>query len=135
MPKPKCVCIKITDIPQKFIEEYKLVGCHRDGWMYFENCQGCYGLPQVGILANNLLCSCLVAKGFYKSALTPDLWHHKWHPIQFCLIVNNFGIKYVGVEHFNYLLKVLKKFHGVQLNKADNKLAGIDIEWDYIVHR
>jgi hypothetical protein len=36
--------------------------------------------------------------------------------------------EYVGVEHFNYLLKVLKKFHGVQFNMAGNKFAGIDIE-------
>jgi hypothetical protein len=27
-----------------------------NGWIYFETCCGCYGLPQAGILANNLLC-------------------------------------------------------------------------------
>jgi hypothetical protein len=94
----------------------------------FQICQGCYGLPQAGILANNLLCYHLVAKGFYKAASTPGLWHHKWHPIQFSLIVDDFGVKYVGVEHFNYLLYFLNKFHGVQFNIAGNKFPGIDIE-------
>ncbi len=55
MPKPEYVCIKILDIPQEFIKEYKLTGLDHDRWIYFKNCQGCYGLPQAGILANNLL--------------------------------------------------------------------------------
>ncbi len=109
------------------------MGCNHDGWIYFEICQGFYGLPQAGILANNLLCSHLVAKGFYKAASTPGVWRYKWRPIQFCLIINHFGIKYVGVEHFNYLLKVLKKFHSVQFNMAGDNFASINIEWDYTV--
>jgi hypothetical protein len=55
MPNPEYVRIKITDIPEEFIEEYNLAGRDRDGWIYFEICQGCYGLPQAGILANDLL--------------------------------------------------------------------------------
>ncbi len=81
IPKPEYVCIKILDIPNKFIDKYKLTGLDRDGWIYFKNCQGCYGLPQAGILANNLLRSRLKAKGFYEAASTPGLWCHKWRPI------------------------------------------------------
>jgi hypothetical protein len=55
MPDPEYVCIKIADIPAEFIEEYNLQGCNCDGWIYFKICQGCYGLPQAGILTNNLL--------------------------------------------------------------------------------
>jgi hypothetical protein len=55
MPKPEYVCIKISGIPQEFISKYKLTGLDRDGWIYFKIRQGCYGLPQAGILANNLL--------------------------------------------------------------------------------
>jgi hypothetical protein len=74
---------------------------------------------------------CLVAEGFYKAATTPELWRHKWRPLQFCLIVDDFGVKYVGIEHFNSLLELLKKFHGVQCNMARDKVAGIAIQWDY----
>jgi hypothetical protein len=128
MPKPEYVCIKILNIPNKFIDEYKLTGLDPDGWNYFKIHQGCYSLPQEGILANNLLQSHLEAKGFYEAASTPGLWRHKWRPIQFCLIVNNFGVKYVGLEPFTYLLDILEKFHGVQYNMAGNKFAGMDIE-------
>jgi hypothetical protein len=55
MPDPEYVRIKIADIPAEFIEEYNLQGHNRYGWIYFEICQGYYGLPQAGIIANNLL--------------------------------------------------------------------------------
>ena len=55
MPEPGYVCIKLSDIPDEFIKEYNLTGRDRNGWIYFEICQGCYGLPQAGILANDLL--------------------------------------------------------------------------------
>ena len=55
MPEPKYVRIKLANIPDEFIKEYNLTGCDRDGWIYFEIRQGCYGLPQAGILANDLL--------------------------------------------------------------------------------
>jgi hypothetical protein len=55
MPKPEYICIKILDIPQEFIDKYKLTGLIHDGCIYFKICQGCYGLPQAGILANELL--------------------------------------------------------------------------------
>jgi hypothetical protein len=80
---------------------------------------------------SSLLPSWLEAEGFYEAASTPGLWCHKWSPIQFCLIVDNFGIEYVGLEHFNYLLNILKKFHGIQYNMACDKFAGMDIEWNY----
>jgi hypothetical protein len=127
MPDPEYVRIKITDIPAEFIEEYKLA--------YFEICRGCYGLPQAGILANDLLRSHLLAEGYYEAESTPGLWRHKWRPIQFCLIVDDFDVEYVGIEHFNHFLDVLKKFHGVQFNMAGDKFAGINIKWDYANRR
>ncbi len=130
MPDPEYVRIKIADIPSEFIEEYKLKGCNCDGWIYFKICQGCYGLPQSSILANNLLWSHLLAEGYYKAESTPGLWRHKWRPIQFCLIDDDFGVKYVGLKLINHLRNVLKKFHRVQFNMAGNKFVGIDIKWD-----
>jgi hypothetical protein len=44
-------------------------------------------------------------------------------------------VKYVGLEHFNYLLGILKKFHGVQYNMARDNFLGMDIEWNYAAPR
>ena len=120
-----------ANIPTEFIQKYKLADTDRGDWIYFKICQGCYVLPQAGILANDLLQSPLLAEGYYKAESTPGLWRHKWRPIQFCLIVDDFGVEYVGIEHFNHLLELLKRFHGVQYNMASNKFVGIDIKWDY----
>ncbi len=60
MVDPKYVHIKITDIPKEFILEYDLAGKdNHNRWIYFEIWRGCYGLPQAGILANDLHCECL----------------------------------------------------------------------------
>ncbi len=72
MPDPEYVRIKMLDIPDKFILEYNLLGQDCDSWVYFEILQSCYGLPQSGILANNLLCSRLVTEGFYEYVSTQD---------------------------------------------------------------
>jgi hypothetical protein len=39
------------------------------------------------------------------------------------------------LEHFNYLLGILKKFHGMQFNMAGNEFAGMGIEWNYTACR
>jgi hypothetical protein len=132
MVDPEYICIKITDIFKEFILEYDLAGKEDHiGWIYFEIQGGCYGLPQAGILANGLLCGHLEKEGYYKAATTPGLWKHKWRPTQFCLIINDFGVEYVGIEHFNHLLVVLQRYHQVKTNVADNKIAGLNVQWDF----
>ena len=50
------------------------------------------------------------------SASSPGLWCHQWFPISFCLIVNDFGIKYIGQEHANHLIQCLcNNYQGVDI--------------------
>ena len=51
-----------------------------------------YGLPQAGLLANELLEKRLNKYGYYQSKLVPGLWTHEWRPIQFTLVVDDFGV-------------------------------------------
>ena len=75
----------------------------QNGWIYFEILRGCYVLLQSGRLANDLLHTRLEKEGYYKSSTTTGLWQHKWRPIQFFLIVDDFGIEYVGIRmHYIY---------------------------------
>jgi hypothetical protein len=67
MLDPEYIHIKIADIWVEFIEEYKLEGWEYDGWINFKICQGWYGLPQAGILANHLLRSRLLAEEYYEA--------------------------------------------------------------------
>ena len=55
-----------------------------------------YGLPQAGVLANKLLKKRLASAEYYEMPHTPGLWKHVSHPIAFTLVVDDFGVKYVG---------------------------------------
>jgi hypothetical protein len=66
--------------------------------VFLEVTKGMYGLPQAGLLANKLLEKRLNKHGYYQSKLVPGLWKHESCPIMFTLIVNDFGVKYVGAN-------------------------------------
>jgi hypothetical protein len=110
--------------------EYNLLGCDRDGLIYFKTCQGSYGLPQAGILANNLFDPALLPRATIK--LPP-----RWGFGATNSILSNsapssmiFGVKNIGLEYFNHFLVLLKNYLSVQVNMAGEKLVGMDIKWD-----
>ncbi len=72
-----------------------------------------YGLPQAGALANKLLKERLAPKGFFKIPHMTGLWKHVSPPVQFSLLVNGFGVKYVGKEHADHLVNAIKNFYPV----------------------
>eukprot|EP00804_Cyclotella_cryptica_P025870 CCRYP_002727-RH/>CCRYP_002727-RH protein AED:0.35 eAED:0.35 QI:0/0/0/1/0/0/2/0/354 len=51
------------------------------------------------------------------SKVSSSLWCHNQRPIQFSLVVDDFGIKYTGREHVNHLLTILKEHY--------------TLDWDY----
>ena len=54
MDRPEYAKTKISDISSEFIEEYNLQNFSHNWWVYFEIVRGCYGLLQIGKLANDL---------------------------------------------------------------------------------
>jgi hypothetical protein len=131
LDRPEHVRIKLTDIPQEFIDEYGLEDYAHNGWVYFEITKGVYGLKQAGKLANDLLTTRLEAHGYHQCETTPGLWRHKWRPVVFVLIVDDFGIEYVDRRHAEHLLAALKETYEVTTDWTGTKFAGIDIAWDY----
>ena len=56
LKRPKYVKIKLIDIPDEIIIEYKLRKMATpEGNIYIEITKGMYGLPQAGLLANEQL--------------------------------------------------------------------------------
>ena len=70
-----------------------------------------FGLPHAGIIAQKLLEECLNKAGCHQSDKTPGFWKHKWCPISFSLIVDDFGAKYKGDEHAKHLIATLKEHY------------------------
>ena len=105
--------IKLTDIPQEFIDEYNLTEYVRHGLIYFSIIRSAYGFKQSVKLSNNLLRSRLEDKDYYETDTPLGLWQHKWRPIQFILVVVDFGVEYIGEEHAFHLVSILKRYHEI----------------------
>ena len=113
MGNPEYVRVQLKDIPQEFINEYNLRDHERFGLVYFEVIRGCYGLPQAGKLAHELLSERLQEAGYKEATPNPGLWRHCCRPIQVVLIVDYFGVEYVREKDADHLAKTLKKYHTI----------------------
>ena len=99
--------------------------------MHCEVQQGMYGPPQGGIIAQELLEERLKKVGYTQSKLTSGYWKHKWRPISFILVVDDFGVKYIGKEHVMHLIKMLKQHYEVEEDWEGQQYLGITLVWDY----
>ena len=134
--RPEYIRIKLSDLPDEIIRQYKLNDkVNKNGMIFVKVTKGMYGLPQSGLLANELLEKRLNQHGYYQSKFVPGLWRHESRPIQFVLTVDDFGVKYVGREHAEHLYKVLCKHYTVTTDWKGERYIGIHLRWDYINHQ
>ena len=106
--------MKLTNFPDNVIAHYNLPQkATLDGFVYVAIKKGMYGLPQAGILAQELLQQLLNTHGYHQSCYTPGLWTHDWRPICFTLVIDDFGVKYVGREHTDHLINAIKETYNV----------------------
>jgi hypothetical protein len=132
MPHYEYMRLHISLIPEEIIQQYNLLPLVHNGYVYIEIRKGMYGLPQAGILANHLLRDRLAVYGYYPCQHTPGLWKHKWRPILFTLVVDDFGIQYTGMEHAMHLVKALQEHYTISLDWTGALYCGITMKWDYV---
>jgi hypothetical protein len=124
--------LKLSDMPEDVIAHYKLLNITTpDGYVYCEIRQGMYGLPQAGIIVQELLAKRLKEHGYSQSETTPGLWKHEWRPVWFSLVVNNFGVKYIGKEHTQHLLQMVQKYYKCLFELEGERHCRLTIKWDY----
>jgi hypothetical protein len=101
--------LRLADMPKDIIAHYKLDEIATpDGYIYCEIQKGMYGLPQAGLIAQQLLEEHLEKDGYRQSKITPGLWTHYTRPISFSLVIDDFGVKYVGEENAQHLLDTVR---------------------------
>ena len=89
--------MKLSSFPESVKAHYDLFEkATPDGFVYVAIKRGMYELHQSGILSQTFLETRLNAHGYHQTKITPDLWTHEWWPICFMLVMDNFGVKYVG---------------------------------------
>ncbi len=90
-----------------------------------------YGLPQAGILANQLPEKLLATKGYYQCQHTPGLWCYIWQNITFCPVVDDFGIKVTNMHDMDHLINVLKEHYTIAVNITGSLFCSIHLNWNY----
>ena len=73
----------------------------------------------------------LKKKGYFELPHTPGLWEHVSRPIAFTLVVDDFGVKYVGEQHAQDLIAAIKEECTVEVDWAGGLYCGIKLAWDY----
>jgi hypothetical protein len=127
----KYMKMPISLFPTWIIAQYDLQKNILNGYIYLEMQQAIWGLLQARILANKLLQKRLLPHGYYKCANTPGLWKHITRPILFTLVIDNFGVKYVGREHVEHLIACIKEKYKPTENWTGDLYCGIKLNWDY----
>ncbi|KAL7482914.1 hypothetical protein ACHAW6_008568 [Cyclotella cf. meneghiniana] len=131
LKQPKFAKITLSDIPEVIILEYNLY--HKatsNGGIYIWCRCSMYSLPQTGSLGHNLLEQNFNKAGYCQSQIVPGLWKHDTRPIQFTLIVDDFGVKYSwdGPIH---LIDTLKQHYNVSVDTTGQEYVKINLDWDY----
>jgi hypothetical protein len=93
-----------------------------------------YGLPQASILVNELLQRNLAKDGYRPMTHTHGLWTYDTRPISFSLVVDNFGVKYVGREHAEHLMACIKKKYNISSDRNGTAYCDLTLDWNYQDH-
>eukprot|EP00804_Cyclotella_cryptica_P000231 CCRYP_016185-RA/>CCRYP_016185-RA protein AED:0.45 eAED:0.45 QI:0/0/0/1/1/1/2/0/251 len=90
-----------------------------------------YGLPEAGVLSNQLLRKRLAKHGYFELPHTPGLWKHICCPVWFTLVVDDFGVKYIGQDNAEHLMTALKQDYEVEEDWTGSLYCGIKLHWNY----
>ena len=124
--------IPVHQIPKKIMDLYNLEPLVHKGAVYVEIRKTCYGLPQSGRLSNEKLVPVLEKAGYLQSSHTPGLFKHETRPVAFSLVVDDFGVKYVGKEHADHLLDTLRAAgYQITVDWEGTDFCGLKLKWDY----
>ena len=126
----KYMRIKYDEIPNNIKEKYNLHALQHNGWVYVQIRKGIPGLKQAGKITNDRLTKHLEQYGYIPTAQTPWLWKNCTRPVTFTLVVDDFGVKYVGIENFNHLKNALCNLYEITVNLSGSKYLGMSINWN-----
>ena len=113
--------------PDEIIEQYRLNTLSSNGWVYLKIRKGMPSLKQAGRIANNRLKAHLANFGFPPVPRTPALWKHNTKPIWFSLVVDDFGVKYIGKENSDHLIQALQKLYTISIDWTGSLFCGLTI--------
>jgi hypothetical protein len=124
--------IPVDLIPPSIMKAYNLQKLAHHGYIYVEIRKGMYGLPQAGILANDRLAEHLKNSGYVAAQHTPGLFRHVTRPISFCLVVDDFLVKFIDKINAEHLVTTLKSLYEITTDWNCSQYCGLTLDWDYL---
>jgi hypothetical protein len=135
LDRPEFVRIYVKDIPDETIEREGLrqfINSSSNGdYILFQVDGSMYGHPVSGRIANRDLVQHLKEHGYNQDPNVPCLFEHATNKTTFTLIVDDFGVKYTGIENFNHLVSILKLRWPVKTDLTGRKFIGMRLDWYY----
>jgi Reverse transcriptase (RNA-dependent DNA polymerase). len=132
MPRYEYMKIHISLLPKDVINHYHLQHIQDEhGYVYMEIRKGMYGLKQAGRIAYDALVKHLAKYGYVPSNTTQGLWTHVTRPIQFILVVDDFGVKYTNEADVHHLIAALKDKYNISIDWEGSLYCGLHLKWDY----
>jgi hypothetical protein len=90
-----------------------------------------YRLPQVGVIAQDLLKERLLKAGYKQSKIILGYWIHQWQPTSFTIVIDDLCIEYIGKDYAQHLINTLKQNYRIEVDWDGNRYLGITLDWDY----
>ena len=131
MARPEYMIVPLKIIPDEMIKEYNPLPLARNNMVLAQINYGMYGLPQAGRIAYNKLVLHLTKGGYVPTCRTLSLFNHITRPLHFCLVVDNFGVKYTNRQNTKNLVEHLSKEYKWTTGWEGKIYLGIKLDWDY----
>ena len=132
MAQPEYMRMHWDEIPTDIKTKYNLhTLVEKNKYVYFRINKGMYCLKQAAILAYEQLKNNLAPHGYHPIPNTVGMWKHDTKPIQFCLCVDDFGIKYVHKKDIEHLIETLKAHYTIKIDWSGRNYCGLTLDWDY----
>ena len=131
MGRYKYMKISLAMLSEEIITQYNLLQLAPNGWVYLEIRKGMPGLKHAGCITNDRLKIHLAKFGHPPVARNPSLWKHATKDICFSLVVDNFGVKYVGKDTADHIIQALKKLYTISIDWTGSLYCGLTINRDY----
>ena len=133
MDRKEYMRIHLDQIPEEARRRYIRDGLVKDDCVLAEVSKGIYGLAQAGRLAQKRLFEHLNQRGYHAiSPLNPCIFRHERDDIVFCLVVDDFGVKYREEAQARRLMDVLKEVYTIKEDWSGTSYVGFNIAHDQV---
>ena len=98
-------------------------------FVYCDIVKSMYGLPMAGLVSHLRLVAQLYSYGYIQTT-TPCVFRHLHRNLTFCLVVDDFAIKYKQVQDLQHLTECLAELYHIKVHPICTQFLGFTVDYD-----